>query len=255
MRMLSDVTGAGPALVLIPGGLTGWLSWVPFAEHWSADRRVVRLQLLSVQFGDESRPLPDDYSPKMESEALAATLPAVGLEPPVDFIAWSYGAAVTLDFMLRHQDWVRSVTLIEPPAFWVLDALGPDDDVGLRLNRDHISESDLAGFLRGAGFLPDGGDPRDLPNWPLWTRHRQSLRANPSILDYRGDRDAIGSFAPPVLLIKGTGSTPVMHHVIDALADKLPNAEVAEWPGGHAPHIVSRDAFLERVGAVLAPAG
>lgn len=32
-----------------------------------------------------------------------------------------------------------------------------------------------------------------------------------------------------------------------ALAERLPNAEVAEWPGGHAPHLVSTEPFLERM--------
>jgi len=47
--------------------------------------------------------------------------------------------------------------------------------------------------------------------------------------------------------VKGTGSMPLHHQVIDELARQLPNAQVAEWPGGHAPHIVSMEPFLERM--------
>ena len=73
MKMLAKVTGKGPPLVLVPGGLTGWLSWEPHAERLVANRKVVRVQLLNVQYGLENRPLPLGYSVKMEAQALAAT--------------------------------------------------------------------------------------------------------------------------------------------------------------------------------------
>ena len=64
LTMLTEVTGEGEPLVLVPGGLTGWASWMPFAERLAPSRKVVRVQLLSVQLGLEGRPLPTDYSPK-----------------------------------------------------------------------------------------------------------------------------------------------------------------------------------------------
>jgi pimeloyl-ACP methyl ester carboxylesterase len=86
-------------------------------------------------------------------------------------------------------------------------------------------------------------------------RHRQSLRANPSVDEYEADRGRLRGFAPPVLLVKGIGSRPLLHQVIDELARQLPNAEVAEWPGGHAPHIVSMEPFLERLAAFQSSTG
>jgi len=46
MKMLSKVTGEGSPIVLVPGGLTGWLSWEPHAERLARTRRVARVQLL-----------------------------------------------------------------------------------------------------------------------------------------------------------------------------------------------------------------
>ncbi len=47
--LLHEVTGQGEPIVLMPGGLSGWLSWIPFAERLSTERMVVRAQLRSVE--------------------------------------------------------------------------------------------------------------------------------------------------------------------------------------------------------------
>jgi hypothetical protein len=51
LAMKTEVTGQGRPLVLVPGGLTGWLSWKPHAERLSNDHKVVRVQLLTVDMG------------------------------------------------------------------------------------------------------------------------------------------------------------------------------------------------------------
>jgi pimeloyl-ACP methyl ester carboxylesterase len=180
------------------------------------------------------------------------------LEPPIDFAGWSYGAEITLDFALDNPQWVRSLALIEPPAFWVLPARGEDPEDaqdGERPSREDVTEGQLIAFLRESGLVPSGTDPRGLPQWPVWDRHRQSLRAEPYIQEYAADPGRLSSFTPPVLLVKGTGSTPLMHEIVDELARRLPHAQVAEFPGGHAPHIVSMAPFLQRLAAFHAEAG
>lgn len=259
MAMLSEITGEGDPLVLVPGGLTGWLSWMPFAERLATSRKVVRVQLLSVQLGLDGQPLPPGYSPRTEAQALADTLVSLGLTTPVDFAAWSYGAEATLDFALDNPGWVRTLTIIEPPAFWVLPSLDAEAKRVLeeerRLSRDDVTEDQLEAFVQRAGLVPPGSNPRDLPQWPLWVRHRQSLRANPSIAEYKGDRRRLARFTPPALLVKGTGSASILHQIIDELERQLPKAQVVEWPGGHAPHIVSMEPFLERMAAFQSSTG
>ena len=81
----------------------------------------------SVQCGLENRELPPNCSARMESRTLATTLGELWLNWPVDFAAWSYGALITLDYALDYSSLVRSLTLIEPPAFCVLRATGALD--------------------------------------------------------------------------------------------------------------------------------
>ena len=63
---------------------------------------------------------------------------------------------VTLDYALNYADRVRSLTLIEPPAFWVLEGkldLDAKKTVQmLRTLRGDISEDMLEEFMQGVGW-------------------------------------------------------------------------------------------------------
>lgn len=258
VKMLAKVTGKGVPLVLVPGGLTGWLDWEPHAERLATTRKVVHVQLLNVQYGLENRPIPLDYSVKMESRALAATLDELGLNGAVDIVAWSFGALVTLDYALDNPARVRSLILIEPPAFWVLrssgglDAEAEQTAAMPRTLDGDISEGQLEQFLCAVGFCPPGKSARKLPQWPLWAQYRQSLRNSFVVLKHDDDLKRLRAFQRPVLLVKGIGSIRSLHQIIDVLAIQLPQSQVIEMPGGHAPQIASIDRFLEQMNAFQA---
>jgi pimeloyl-ACP methyl ester carboxylesterase len=261
LRMQAERIGSGPPLVLIGGGLTGWASWVPHAERLAATREVVRLQLLSVQYGLEDRPLSDGYSITMESRALAAALDDLGLTGSVDLAAWSYGALVTLDFALNHPERVRTLTLIEPPASWTLPDRGrsmPDTRalaaVARRVQGDDVSIDDLVFFLRTAALVPPGADPESLPQWESWVRHRRSLRAGSAPFDHTDDPARLRAFDRPVLLVTGHGTSPFLRAVHDTLTATLPRARTLELDGGHAPHLVEMDPFLDALAGFHASA-
>jgi pimeloyl-ACP methyl ester carboxylesterase len=261
LRMQAERIGSGPPLVLIGGGLTGWASWVPHAERLADTREVVRLQLLSVQYGLEDRRLPDGYSVRLESRALAAALDDLGLTGPVDLAAWSYGALVTLDFALNHPERVRTLTLIEPPAHWLLPDRGqsmPDARalaaVAPRVQGDDVSIDDLVFFLRTVALIPPGTDPESLPQWESWVRHRRSLRAGPAPFDHTDDPARLRAFDRPILLVTGHGTSPFLRAVHDTLATTLPRARTLELDGGHAPHLVEMDPFLDALAGFHASA-
>jgi pimeloyl-ACP methyl ester carboxylesterase len=254
MKMQCEVTGNGRPIVLVPGGLTGWASWEPFVKTFTDKQRtVIRVQLLGVQFGLENRMLPKDYSVKTESGALAATLDSLGYTMPVDIVAWSFGAFTSLDFALDHPDRIRTLTLIEPPAMWVIRATEKWDDETqqsadfFETLKGDITEDMLAGFLHRAGFVQQGQSARDLPQWNYWIPFRRSLRVNPTIVSFGDDVKRLKNFQPPVLLVKGTGSSNFFHNIIDVLSENLPHSRVVEFSGGHAPHLVSTNKFLEEL--------
>lgn len=252
--MQSSVQGDGTPVVLVGGGLTGWKSWEPFVPIFNAKhRKVIRVQLINVQFGLEGRPLPEDYSVNTESNALAEILDSLGDASPFDVVAWSYGAFTSLEFALDHPNHIRTLTLIEPPAIWVLRQTGTFDAEAqqavkfFETFKGDITEDMLAGFLVNAGFVAPGQQPRQIAQWSGWVPFRQSLRNNPYVVSFNDSIERLKKLKVPVLLVRGTGSTEWLHHVIDGLAENLPNARVVEYPGGHAPHLVSKDQFLEEL--------
>lgn len=259
-RMSYDVSGSGAALVLMPGGLTGWLSWIPHAQALETTRQVIRLQLLSIELGLSGDPLPPDYSVAYEAAALGNTLDELAILQ-ADFACWSYGAAITLSYAIHHPERVRSLTLIEPPAFWVLRGRGlftqevrDDQAFAQTLAADHVSEEQLVKFTHMAGVVPREMDPRTLPQWPVWLEHRQSLRIGDAPYRHDDSIELVRRFEKPVLLVNGEGSPAYYHDVIDVLAEEFPDARRVSFPGGHAPHIVSMQPFLESFNRFLSDA-
>lgn len=257
LTVRTDVTGQGQPLVIVPGGLTGWNSWQVHAERLARDRRVIRTQLLSVQLGLTGEPLPPDYSLETESHALTRALNDLDVEW-ADVVGWSYGGAIALDFALDHPERVRSLTLIEPAAFWVLRGLGrfgPDAQAYQRKMRtfdlEEITEDQLVNFLSEAGMVPAGTDVRSLPEWPLWAEHRNSLRIADVETRHEDAVERLGHFDRPVLLFKGAGSTGYEREIVDLLGRELPDSRVVELPGGHALPFVSMERFLAILGDFL----
>jgi pimeloyl-ACP methyl ester carboxylesterase len=248
--MKSEVTGRGESLVLVPGGLTGWLSWEPHAKRFSENYRVVRVQLIAVDLGLQNAPIPTNYSVDYETDALTRALDQAGIEQ-AHFAGWSFGAEVTLNFALNNPDRVKTLTLIEPPAIWVLRSRGPlsqdlleEQKVIQTLGPGDISEAQLEWFTHFAGFVPRSVDPRILPQWPVWVRHKQSLRTGDVVYRHEDDIRRVENFIEPTLLFKGEGSSTFLHQIIDVLAVEFPHTRVETLPGGHAPHIVSMEPFM-----------
>ena len=248
--MKSESSGQGEPVVLVPGGLTGWISWKYHAERLAENHQVTRVQLLAVDFGFRGQPLPPDYSVGLEVEALSRALEGLGISR-AHLVGWSYGAEVGLSYALGNPRRVKSLTLIEPPAAWVLRSRGlmldELEEQGRPLQSfatEDVSEDQLAWFTHFAGFVPPDVDPRKLPQWPTWMEYRQSLRNGDAAFRHQDDIAKVRSFDGPVLLFKGTGSAAYLNRIIDVLGQEFPGAEVEELPGGHAMHLANRERFL-----------
>lgn len=259
--MKNEVSGRGEPLVLVPGGFTGWLSWIPHADELAAAYRVVRVQLHNVEFGLSDTPLPPGYSIDFEVNALRKTLDDLGIEH-ADIAGWSYGSKIALSFALLYPHRVRTLTLIEPSEYWILPSRGlslsqqilDEQQFYQTLPKHNVSEEHLIAFMRVAALLPQDVDPQSLPQWPLWLKHRQSLRIGDIEFRHINDVELVRQFQKPVLLVRGEDSNRSTHDIVNVLAEELPNAQVITLPGGHAPHIESMQPFLEELTRFLSEA-
>jgi pimeloyl-ACP methyl ester carboxylesterase len=248
--LLYDVKGQGDPIVLMPGGLTGWLSWIPFVEPLAKDHQVVRVQLRSVELAEAGHPYPPDYGTLTEREALRATIDQLGLAR-FDLVAWSYGAHCSLAFTLEYPQCVRTLTVIEPPAAWILretgharEALGRSEAYDRSVTGKIVSIDDLKGFLLRAGLAKPGDYVEAMPGWPLWVRNRQVLSTNGKLWDYTDSLDRLRTLDVPVLAVKGTETTEDLAAVVDDLGATVPHSCVLELPGGHACHLQNQERFL-----------
>jgi len=248
--LLHEVTGKGEPIVLIPGGLSGWLSWIPFVEPLARDRRVVRVQLRSVELAEAGTPYPPDYGTLTEREALRATVDAVGLKQ-FDLVGWSYGGHIALAFTIEYPQCVRTLTVIEPPAVWILretghavGALGQSEAFDRSTAGKQIAIADLKGFLLRAGLAKPGDNAEAMPGWPIWVRNRQVVSVNGTLWDYADSLDRLRALGVPVLAVKGTETTEDLAAIVDDLVATVPRGHLLELPGGHACHLQNMDRFL-----------
>lgn len=256
-----DDRGAGDPLVLVPGGLTGWLSWIPHQERLVHGHRVIRVQPIHNELGAKGMPGDPGYTAQIERESLRLTLDALDLERP-HLAGWSAGGLALIEFAIEYPERVRSLTLVEPAAYWVLARLGEGlDEVEESNGFVHglfgreVSEDELATVLRIGGLAESGGDVRSHPNWERWVAHRATLSWLSPLLEHpERSIDDLARIAAPALVTKGTNSTTVDRRLVDVLGERLPNARVTEFEGDHAHHIEQIDAFLEALETHLAQA-
>lgn len=256
--LLNDVTGTGDPIVLMPGGLTGWASWIPLVGRLSDRHRVVRMQLRSVQRAEAGDPHPADYGTLTEREGLRVALDGLGLDR-IDLVGWSYGAHVSLAFALQYPNRVRTLTVIEPPAGWILRETGWNPSERARIeafDREmtgrELTSDDLKAFLVRAGFGPAETEFEALPTWPSWFAHRQALAINGTLWDYTDTLGRLRGLRVPVLAVLGTESPDSFRSIVETIVTAVPNARLLELPGGHACHLQNPDRFLDALEAHLA---
>ncbi len=247
-----EINGDGEPVVLVPGGLTGWVSWIPHAERLSARWRTIRVQPIHNELGSAGQPGDPGYTADTERESLRITLDDLGIET-AHFAGWSAGGKALIEFALSYPARVRTLALVEPGAFWILEQLGEPDPDMERTNAflhdlfgKEVTEDDLAAFLAAGGLASSKEAARSDPYWERAVPHRMALSWYSEDYDRSGRSiEELANIRCPVLLVKGSVTTEAEKRVVDALGDRLPNATVLELPGDHASHIQSIDTFLE----------
>jgi pimeloyl-ACP methyl ester carboxylesterase len=165
---------------------------------------------------------------------------------------WSNGAKLALHLALAHPGRVRSLTLIEPAAPWVLESAGEPvadfgkDEAHRRAGRQ-VTDDDLASFLVSAGVVPAEWDRAAIEASPVWA-HSSPLR---NALSWTfpatwGNHhvDELASIACATLVVRGSDTAPSLKAIAALVADRIPGANLLELPGGHACHLENAEAFV-----------
>jgi pimeloyl-ACP methyl ester carboxylesterase len=249
----------GTPIVLVPGGLSGWISWKPHAEILSKNFKVIRVQLLNMTAAEKHQTPEPGYSLRSESEALKNALDKLAAQK-INLVGWSHGGEVSLDFALNYPERIATLTLIEPAAYWVARGYGQFESEMREFAQliesfhDPPTEEDLTRFLKINGLVPPGVDPKNMPRWPVWNQLKTALLSLHTVIEHSDDVARLQLLRDiPVLLVKGKDSTKDNQGIVDLLSKSLSqNSRVLILPDGHACHIVAQDQFIKELEKFIA---
>jgi pimeloyl-ACP methyl ester carboxylesterase len=167
---------------------------------------------------------------------------------------------VALDFALNRPDRVRSLVLVEPPAFWLVpsDVLHADTEMlsmfELTKSLGPSAEATDEQFVRFQTLLGQVGvapPPQDQPAWQQWVARRSALRGFSAIPNHKDDPSRIKSLRTPVLIVTGKDTVGFLRRINDILAANLPKAERVELPGKHSSPLTAQDEFIAALRSFL----
>ena len=244
--------GDGPRALLVHGSMSfGDLAFSeqrPLAERWQLDVLDRR------GFGGSLDPLG-----RVDFDADARDVAGL-LDDPAHLVGHSYGGVVCLLATALRPEGVRSLTVIEPPAFELGRGNPAVEEVIVRIRRHFAEgrglseEAFLHGFLRAWGF-------EQLPPRTLTARARRAVRSSMTERppwEAEVPLDRLKAAEIPVLAVRGAWDEvepsardlagAAFATVCGALVERL-GAEEAIFPGAaHQPQLLGA-AFNDRVEA------
>lgn len=246
------VEGDGAPIVMLNGGTADMSVFEIHSRELSRDYKVIRMEQFNIQYSTENLMLPNNYSVRMESEAIKLTLDSLNVKVPIVLIGHSYGGLIALDFALNHPQYVRLLILIEPPVFAIAEAKNESPD-GMKKMKGLLKQltpqanitEDMVKKFRCELMNCDTFDIHKHPLWMTWVKQKNRLRGLSVISNYRVDRKKFNRFQKPVLIVTGTQTVPFHRRIDELLATQFSFAETANITGGHTAINTNANEFIE----------
>lgn len=235
-----EIAGTGAPVILLHAGYLDRRMWDDQFPQFARSFRVIRYDARGL---GRSGPADSPYSP---SEDLYALIRALRLAR-VTLVGASLGGATSLDLAVTHPEVVERLVLAGPGLSgyrWPAEDLNQPWRVEARAA---LARADTVGVARAwlhSGYLlPASEQPAlaaklrtlladNVGFWKGLLRHREgydTVPAPPAL-------GRIGGIRVPTLLIVGSRDVPDIHHIVDTLRLRLPNATTVVFDGvGHLP--------------------
>jgi pimeloyl-ACP methyl ester carboxylesterase len=253
-----EVQGAGPLLLIIPGGAQDAGVFADLSQQL-ADRYTVvafdpRGNSRSAFDGE-----PEELQLDVQGDDAASLIRSLG-SPPAYVFGTSGGAQIGLNLAARHPELVRALVAHEPPAVTMLDdpsqALAADRDIYDTYRRDGVDAA-MHKFFTG-NSLDDAAEQDATPpefaatpeaaetfmrvsgNFEYWLAHGLM----PLSL-YRPDVNALRSGKPRVTVAIGEQSAGLPIYDISMAVAKRLGSDPVLFPGDHIGFGPNAEAFAE----------
>lgn len=265
--------GQGETVVLVHGSNSDVRTWESVRDNLSRHHRVFAYSR-RYHWPNESIALGADYAMQQQLDDLVAAVASLGVGA-VHLVGHSYGALLCLQLALQAQGSVRSLVLSEPPSIRLFTSIPPTllELLALSLRRPRtawaIANFGLRGVVPATAALKRGAPDAALEHIGravlgsaafarLSPERLSQARQNliPAELMGSGmaplDATAIRRLAVPTLLLRGEHSPALFGHLMDRLAQLLPDARCTEIAGAsHIAHEDNPQAWLAAVQAFL----
>ncbi|SFW82507.1 alpha/beta fold hydrolase [Amycolatopsis australiensis] len=238
-----DVTGTGPALLLVPGGPADAAVFTPIRPLLAAGHTVITFD----PRGLSRSPIDGEPGPgtlRRHAEDLHRLLAETG---PADVLASSGGAITMLDHVVRHPGDVRTVVLHEPPVTRYLPATALDGPDIPAIFRDQGLRRAYTAFTALMGLDPAPPlDPRAEANFAYFFGHLM-----PATGTYDPDLDALRATSARLVVAVGEKSAgqPAHEAALGLAADLGLHPE--PFPGDHGGFAAEPDTFAAHLREVL----
>jgi pimeloyl-ACP methyl ester carboxylesterase len=232
-RLALAVTGAGPAVVAVPGLTATSESFAPVAQRLKSACTVVALDRRGMGASEDG----GTYTLEREFDDVAAAcrFAADRTGGPVVLFGHSYGGLAALGAAPHLGGVLAGLVLYEPPV-----AVAEHVDRGFleRLAVLHDAgdwEAVVRLFLSELGGTPPGRLAEMAAVPALWERVVATgpvvRRQVTACTTYRPDPDALRSLAVPILLLTGSETAPLYRQSTEALRASAPDAQLRTLAG------------------------
>jgi pimeloyl-ACP methyl ester carboxylesterase len=251
-------TGKGEPVVLVHCSSASGTEWTALCHELGDTFRCIMPDQWSC---GQSDPWPG-YAPFTLAEEAAPIAELIDrLESPVHLVGHSYGGGVALRIARERPAMIRSLTLVEPSIFHVLNNIGPEEQ---ELYREILNVAEVVKRAVGTGDFW-GGMSRFVDYWngagawdamPVEARVKLSRRLAKVVLDFRalfaepatlGD---YGTLACPTLILCGERSPGPSRRIVEMLGESMVDVQVREISGaGHMSPLTHPDAVNPAIAA------
>lgn len=227
----------GPAIVFMHSLMGSTMNWEKqFASDLTTTHRLVSIDMRG--HGASAKPMhAGSYTdPRLHAEDIAAAIKAAGVEKPT-LVAWSYGGLNVMDYVRYYgTDEISGIVLVEANG-GLEPTPEPVKDAAYRARIARSQSADLAtlrqwtwefgDYLMRAGPLPQEEaeiirtSSMLVPHWV-----RAAMRDRPT-----DNSDLVANLELPVLFVV-TVEEGIGREMIERIASKLPNAQIATIPNG-----------------------